>query len=82
MKKELTKTKLHNILKKYRLERELLEKDWEKTCQKVSMRSTETSIAVPSIYQHEAHSSKGRRLFMDIMKEFDGYDVFPEKDEP
>ena len=82
MKKELTKTKLHKILKKYRAEREMLEKDWQQTCQRVRLRSTDTHIALPSIYEHEAHSSKGRGLFIALMKEFDGYDVFPKKDKP
>jgi hypothetical protein len=76
---ELTKTKMHNILKKYRAAREQLNKDWSDTCRRVNMRSTETHIALPSIYEFEAQSSKGSALFINLMKEFDGYEVFPKK---
>lgn len=76
---ELTKTKLNKILKKYKIELEKLDKDWQDTCKKVRMRNTETHIALPTIYEHERHNSKGSQLFKNLMKEFEGYEVFPKK---
>lgn len=77
---ELTKTKLNNILKKYRQKLEQHEKEWEETCKKARARNTETHIALPTIYEHEAHNSKGNQLFKALMKEFEGFEVFPKKE--
>ena len=76
---ELTKTKLHKILKKYRAELETHEKSWVSVCRKARQNSTETQIALPSIYDHESHNSKGNQLFKELIKEFEGYEVFPKK---
>lgn len=73
---ELTKTKLNNILKKYRQKLADHEKEWAETCRKVALNNTETHIAHPSIYDHESHNSKGNQLFKALMKEFEGYEVF------
>ena len=79
MTKELTNTKLHKVLKKYRAKHEQHNREWEEICRKVSERNTSGKIYLPTIYQHEAHNSKGYRLFKDLMQEFEGYDVFPKK---
>ncbi len=76
---ELTRTKLHKILKKYRIKLEQHNKDWEQVCRKARLKSTDEHIALPSIYDHESHNSKGSQLFKDLMKEFEGYEVFPKK---
>lgn len=80
---ELTKTKLNKILKKYRMKLEQHNKEWEELCRKKCSRKFEGDkviLTTPSIYDHEAHNSKGAKLFKDLMKEFDGYEVFPKKD--
>jgi len=76
---ELTKTKLNKILKKYRAKLEQHNEDWNILCRKIRERDTETHIALPSIYEHEKHNSKGSQNFKDLMKEFEGYEVFPKK---
>lgn len=80
---ELTKTKLHNILKKYRIKLEQHDKEWEELCRKVCKREDvgddKFILTTPSIYDHERHNSKGAKLFKDLIKEFEGYDVFPKK---
>ena len=79
---ELTKTKLNNILKKYRTKLEQHEKEWEALCRKKCKTVTvgdQIIINTPSIYDYEQHNSKGANLFKDLMKEFEGYEVFPKK---
>lgn len=79
---ELTKNKLNKILKKYRTKLEQHEKEWTDLCRKKITRKIEGDkliITTPSIYDHEAYNSKGAQLFRDIMKEFEGYEVFPKK---
>jgi len=76
--KELTKTKLHKILKKYRAKLEQHEKSWQDVCSR-KMKKVKGGITLPSIYDHEKHNSKGNQLFKELMAEFDGYDVFPKK---
>jgi len=76
---ELTKTKLNKILKKYRVKLEQHNKEWEELCRKKCKREdVEDKIVMttPSIYDHERHNSKGSQLFKDLMKEFEGYEVF------
>jgi len=75
--KELTKTKLNKILKKYRAKLEQHDKEWEELCNKLRLQSTETEKALPTIYQHERYNSKGAQLFRELMNEFEGYEVFP-----
>jgi len=78
MKKELTKTKLNKILKKYRLELDYHEKSWKDLCKKRRSESTkEDMIMMPNIYDHEKHNSKGNQLFKNLMSEFEEYEVFP-----
>ena len=80
---ELTKTKLNKILKKYKLKLEQINKEWEELCRnKCQSKNVGDKLIVttPSIYDHEKHNSKGAQLFKDLMKEFEGYDVFPKKD--
>lgn len=80
---ELTKTKLNKILKKYRMKLEQHNKEWEDLCAKIRKENPiiiigeEMQVTMPSIYQHEKHSNKGAQLFKDLMKEFEGYEVFP-----
>lgn len=77
---ELTKTKLNKILKKYRIKLEQHEQEWKDTCHKIIKdNSEENGMVLPSIYVHEAHNSKGSKLFKDLMQEFEGYEVFPKK---
>ena len=76
---ELTKTKLNKILKKYKFKLEQHEKEWRETCHKIMKYNTPESMVLPSIYVHEEHNSKGAQLFKDLMKEFEGYEVFPKK---
>lgn len=79
---ELTKSKLNKILKKYREKLEQHEKEWQEICKKKITRRFEGDkviMTMPSIYDHEQHSSKGSQLFKDLMMEFDGYEVFPKK---
>lgn len=76
---ELTKTKLHNILKKYRIKLEQHNKEWTEICRKTSLKNTNDFIVTPSIYEHEQHNAKGAQLFKDLMKEFDNYEIFPKK---
>jgi len=80
---ELTKSKLNKILKKYRMKLEQHDKEWEELCRKKCKREfvgDKVIITTPSIYDHERHNSKGAKLFKDLMKDFEGYDVFPKKD--
>jgi len=77
---ELTKTKLNKILKKYRMKLERHNKEWEELCRKKCKREDvgdKIVMTTPSIYDHERHNSKGSQLFKDLMKEFEGYEVFP-----
>ena len=76
---ELTKTKLNNILEKYRNELEKLNKEWEETCKKARIKSTSTQSAFPTIYDHESHNAKGCKLFELFVKEFNGYEVFAKR---
>lgn len=79
---ELTKTKLHKILKKYKAELDRHEKEWEETCRKkckTEVVGGKVVMKTPSIYDHEAHNSRGNQLFKNLMKEFEGYEVFPNK---
>ncbi len=79
MSKELTKTKLHKILKEYRFKLEQHNKEWEEVCRKKCKHEEVgeyIKITTPSIYDHERHAIKGDKLFKDLMKEFDGYEVF------
>jgi hypothetical protein len=82
---ELTKTKLHNILKKYRIKLEQHDKEWQELCAKIRRENPiktdgeKIQIVTPSIYDHEQHNAKGAKLFKDLMKEFEGYEVFPKK---
>lgn len=79
---ELTKTKLNKILKKYKVKLEQYNKEWEELCRKKCKREDvgdKIVITTPSIYDHERHNSKGATLFKDLMKEFEGYEVFPKK---
>jgi len=76
---ELTKTKLHNVLKRYKMKLEDLDKEWVETCKKARAKSTEEYIVTPTIYEHEQHNAKGNRLFHDLMEEFEGYEIFPKK---
>lgn len=76
---ELTKTKLNNILKKYRRKLEDHEKEWIETCKRARLKSTETHISMPTIYDHESYNSKGNQLFKSLMKEFEKYEIFPNK---
>lgn len=46
---ELTKTKLNKILKTYRVKLEQHEKEWQETCRKARLKSTETHIALPEM---------------------------------
>lgn len=79
---ELTKTKLNNILKKYRAKLEQHDKEWEELCRKKCKTETvgdKIIMTMPNIYDHEQHNSKGANLFKALMKEFEGYEVFPKK---
>ena len=80
---ELTKTKLNKILKKYKVKLDQHNKEWEEVCRKKCTRKDEDEhivMTTPSIYDHEAHNSKGAKLFKDLMQEFEGYEVFPKKE--
>lgn len=80
---ELTKTKLNKILKKYRMKLEQHNKEWEELCRKKCKSENvgdKIIMTTPSIYDHERHNSKGAQLFKDLMKEFEGYEVFPKSD--
>lgn len=80
---ELTKTKLNKILKKYRMKLEQHNKEWEELCRKKCKSENiwdNIFMTTPSIYDHERHNSKGAKLFKDLMKEFEGYEVFPKND--
>jgi hypothetical protein len=76
---ELTKSKLNQILKKYKHKLEQHDKEWEEICQKYRKKSTENEILSPTIYDHESHSSKGSQLFRELVNEFEKYEVFPKK---
>ena len=73
---ELTKTKLNKILKKYRVKLEQHEQEWKDICNKIMKNNSEKEMVLPSIYVHEAHNSKGSKLFKDLIQEFEGYEVF------
>ena len=80
---ELTKSKLNKILKKYRMKLEQHNKEWEEFCRKKCKSENvgdKIIMTTPSIYDHERHNSKGATLFKDLMKEFEGYEVFAKKD--
>lgn len=79
---ELTKSKLNKILKKYKVKLEQHNKEWEELCRKKCKSENvgdKIIMTTPSIYDHERHNSKGATLFKDLMKEFEGYEVFPKK---
>ena len=79
---ELTKSKLNKILKKYKVKLEQHNKEWDELCRKKCKREDVgdmIAMTMPSIYDHERHNSKGATLFEDLMKEFEGYEVFPKK---
>jgi len=79
---ELTKSKLNKILKKYRMKLEQHNKEWEELCRKKCKREDvgdKIVLTTPSIYDHERHNSKGATLFKNLMKEFEGYEVFVKK---
>lgn len=79
---ELTKTKLHNILKKYRVKLEQHNKEWETLSRekfKYENVGEMLKITTPSIYDYERHNSKGAALFKELMAEFEGYEVFHKK---
>jgi len=80
---ELTKTKLHKILKKYNQKLERHNQDWKDLCEKLPKNKDNGDgtfmYSMPSIYDHERHHSKGSQLFKDIMAEFENYEVFPKK---
>ena len=80
---ELTKTKLNKILKKYRIELEKYNKEWEdlcaKKCKQTDLGNGQFKMTMPSIYDHEKHNSKGAKLFKGLMAEFEKYEVFPKK---
>lgn len=80
---ELSKTKLHKILKKYRRKLEQHDREWKELCARVMKREDlgngQFVTTMPSIFDHEKHNSKGAQLFRDLMAEFDGYEVFPKK---
>ena len=79
---ELTKSKLNKILKKYKVKLEQHNKEWEELCRKKCKSENvgdKIVMTTPSIYDHERHNSKGATLFKDLMKEFEGYEVFPKK---
>lgn len=81
MKKELTRTKLNNILKKYKQRLATHEKEWEDLCAKYHSKNIkEKSIFyTPSIFEHQSHTSAGDKLFKNIMAEFEEYYVFHKK---
>lgn len=76
---ELTKSKLHKILKKYRTKLIQHNNEWKELCDncKREDKGDKRIILGPSIYDHERYNSKGNKLFSDIMSEFEQYDVFP-----
>jgi len=80
---ELTKTKLNKILKNYKVKLERHNKEWEEICHKAGKDDiiTETHITrhYPSERERLNHTLKGDKLFRDLMKEFEGYEVFPKK---
>jgi len=80
---ELSKTKLNKILKKYKDKLEQHEKEWTEICRKAGKNdiTTETHITrhFPSDRQTLTYVLKGDKLFKDLMKEFDSYEVFPKK---
>lgn len=80
---ELTKTKLHKILKKYKVKLEKHNQEWTELCNKLPKNKNNGdgtfTYTLPSIYDHERHNSKGSQLFKDLMAEFENYEVFPKK---
>ena len=79
---ELTKSKLNKILKKYRLKLKQLDNEWEFICSKkcrTEVDGDKLNVYMPTIYDHQKHTSKGHQLFKDLMAEFEDYEVFPKK---
>ena len=80
---ELSKTKLNKIIKKYKEKLEQHENEWKVICKKAGKNdiTTETHITrhFPSDRQTLTHVLKGDKLFKDLMKEFDSYEVLPKK---
>ena len=78
---ELTKTKLHKILKKYRIKLEQHNKNWadlcKEKCKRTDLGDEQFELTMPSIYDHERHNSEGATLFKELMAEFENYEVFP-----
>lgn len=76
---ELTKTKLHKILKKYKVKLEQHDQEWKDLCNKLSKSRGGNTFTydLPDIYEHERHNSKGAKLFKELMSEFEDYKVFP-----
>lgn len=80
---ELSKTKLNKILKNYKVKLEQHNNQWQSICRKAAKNdiTTETHITrhFPSDKETLTHVLKGDKLFKDLMKEFDSYEVFPKK---
>lgn len=78
---ELSKTKLNKILKKYKVRLEQHEEEWKSICRKAGKNdiTTETHVTrhFPSERESLTHALKGDKLFKELMKEFESYDVFP-----
>ena len=74
---ELTKTKLHKIIKRYNSILEQHNKNWSDICKKASLKNTENEFWTPNIYEYQEHTSKGQGYFQNLMEELNKYEVFP-----
>ena len=68
----MTDSKLHKIIKKYKIELERHNKSWEDVCRRAREKSTDT----PTIYEHEGHNSHGNQLFKRLMEELSEVEIF------
>ena len=78
---ELTKSKLHKILKKYRKLQQQHKDSWEDSQKRIRAASGEVPHINERAYMSESYDYqlKGNRLFQSLMEEFEGYEVFPKK---
>ncbi len=61
---DLTKTKMNNIIKKYKKKFEQHEKEWVYICKMARKKN-----GLPTVYEHERYNSKGNQLFKALIND-------------
>lgn len=72
------KTKLYNIIKKYNKILNDHNKSWESLCKNLSNLNSDrdkNKFIVPTIYQHQEHTSKSHTILINLIKELNEIDI-------